>query len=89
VRTRREKTDIEGEERRCRMCDEEKETIEHSWNGCSEIREGEKGSGRNTESRRKGDRMDERYMEKEGQNGKTKGWGIERKMLLFGNYFYF
>jgi hypothetical protein len=27
--------------------------------------------------------MDERDMEKEGQNGKRKGWCIERKMLLF------
>jgi hypothetical protein len=26
--------------------------------------------------------MDERIMEKEGQNGKRKGWGIERKMLF-------
>jgi hypothetical protein len=25
--------------------------------------------------------MGERDMEKEGQNGKRKGWGIERKML--------
>jgi hypothetical protein len=33
---------MEGEERRCRMCYEERETIEHMWNG-------EKGTGRNTE----------------------------------------
>jgi hypothetical protein len=26
--------------------------------------------------------MDERDMRKEGQNGKRKGWGIERKMLF-------
>jgi hypothetical protein len=36
------------EERRCRICYEERE-MEHMWNGCSEIREGEKGTGRNTE----------------------------------------
>jgi hypothetical protein len=29
---------MEGEERRCRMCNEERETMEHMWNGCSEMR---------------------------------------------------
>jgi hypothetical protein len=33
---------IEGKERGCRMCDEERETIEHMWNGCSEMRERER-----------------------------------------------
>jgi hypothetical protein len=28
--------------------------------------------------------MEERDMEEEGQNGKRKGWGIERKMFFFG-----
>jgi hypothetical protein len=28
--------------------------------------------------------MDERDMEQEGQNGKRKGLGIERKMIFFG-----
>jgi hypothetical protein len=28
-----------GDERRCRMCYEERETIEHMWNRCSEMRE--------------------------------------------------
>jgi hypothetical protein len=28
--------------------------------------------------------MDERDMEKEEQNGKRKGWGIERRMFFFG-----
>jgi hypothetical protein len=47
---------MEGDERRCRMCYEDSETIEHMWNGCSEMREregekerereGEKGTGR-------------------------------------------
>jgi hypothetical protein len=32
-----------GEQRRCRMCYEEREeTIEHMWNGCSEMRERER-----------------------------------------------
>jgi hypothetical protein len=35
----------DGEERRCRMCYEATETIEHTWNGCREMREKE----RNTE----------------------------------------
>jgi hypothetical protein len=30
---------MEGEERRCGMCYEERETIGHMWNGCSEMRE--------------------------------------------------
>jgi hypothetical protein len=33
---------IEGEERGCRMCYEERETIERMWNGCNEMREGER-----------------------------------------------
>jgi hypothetical protein len=33
---------IEEAERRCRMCYEETETIEHMWNGCSETRERER-----------------------------------------------
>jgi hypothetical protein len=32
----------EAEERRCRMCNEERETIEYMWNGCSEMRETER-----------------------------------------------
>jgi hypothetical protein len=42
---------MEGEETRCRMCYEEKETIELIWNRCSEMREREeeKETGRNTE----------------------------------------
>jgi hypothetical protein len=31
----------EGEERRCRMCREESETIEHMWSGCDEMRKRE------------------------------------------------
>jgi hypothetical protein len=32
----------EGEESRSRMCNEEREKIEHMWNGCSKMREREK-----------------------------------------------
>jgi hypothetical protein len=47
---------MEGVERRCRMCYEERETIKHM---CRNERE-ERRKGRNTERRRKGDKMDER-----------------------------
>jgi hypothetical protein len=42
----------EGEERRCKMCYEEREreTIEHMWNGCGEMRE--RGRERNWEKYR-------------------------------------
>jgi hypothetical protein len=35
---------MEEEEKRCRMCYkcEERETIEHMWNGCGEMRERER-----------------------------------------------
>jgi hypothetical protein len=32
----------EGEERSCRMCREDRETIEHMWSACGEITEREK-----------------------------------------------
>jgi hypothetical protein len=36
----------EGEKRRCRMCYEERQTIGHMWNGCSEMKErGRVGTG--------------------------------------------
>jgi hypothetical protein len=56
---------MEGEERGFKMYyverERERETIEHMWNKCSELREreGENGKGRNSEERRK-DKMDER-----------------------------
>jgi hypothetical protein len=33
---------MEGKERKCRMCNEEREIIEDMWNGCSEMRERER-----------------------------------------------
>jgi hypothetical protein len=33
---------MKAEERRCRMCYEEVETIGHIWNGCREMRERER-----------------------------------------------
>jgi hypothetical protein len=42
VETRR-KIPVDGRrKRRCRMCYEKRETIEHMWNGCSEMREMER-----------------------------------------------
>jgi hypothetical protein len=68
---------MEGEERRCRMRFEERETIEHMWKGCSEMRErerereGERGRGEilNEDGRE----MDERDIEEEGKNRKKRG----------------
>jgi hypothetical protein len=67
---------MEEEERMCRMCREERETIEHMWRGCGEMRE------REEKRRRKRDRMDERGMEEEVKNREGEGWGIERKMYV-------
>jgi hypothetical protein len=50
---------MEGEERRCRMCYEQRETIEHMSNGCSEIREG-LGKKRGEILNEDGREMDER-----------------------------
>jgi hypothetical protein len=33
---------MEREEKRCRMCDEAREIIEHIWNGCREMRKRER-----------------------------------------------
>jgi hypothetical protein len=51
VGTRREKTGIGWNQRKvgAEFAMRREKTMEHMWNGCSEIREGEKGTGRNTE----------------------------------------
>jgi hypothetical protein len=63
----RENTSIGRKERKEGAEWGERETIEHMWNGCSEIREGRERNGEKywmkTEER---DIMDERNMEKEG-----------------------
>jgi hypothetical protein len=63
VGTRRERTGTgwRNRKRMCRMCREERETIEHMWRGCGKMR----------------DRMDERGMEEEGKDREEEGWGIE------------
>jgi hypothetical protein len=32
--------------------------------------------------------MNERVMEKEGQNGKRKGWGIKKNVIFYGNCYF-
>jgi hypothetical protein len=85
VETRTEKTGIGRKERKeGAECAMRRETIEHIWNGCREMKERErkergeilKGKGRH--------RMDERDMEKEAHNGKRDGWRIETKKFFLG-----
>jgi hypothetical protein len=46
-------------------------------------RDGEKETGRNTEVRRKGDRMDKRDMEDEGKDREGERWAIGIKKVIF------
>jgi hypothetical protein len=57
---------MEVEERRCRMCFEERETIGRMWNGCSEMRERERKE------------RGEIQNEDRGETGWTKG-GMKRR----------
>jgi hypothetical protein len=50
----------EEEERRCRICNEARETIGHMWNGCSEMRERERKEQGEILNE---DGKDERYIE--------------------------
>jgi hypothetical protein len=50
----------EGEERRCRICNEARETIGHMWNECSEMRERERKEQGEILNE---DGKDERYIE--------------------------
>jgi hypothetical protein len=59
----------------------ERETIEHMWNESSERKERERKE-RGEILTEDGDRMDERYIEKERQNGK-KGVGDRKKNVIF------
>jgi hypothetical protein len=67
---------IEGEERRCRMYYEERETIEHMWNGCSEMRERE----RKERGEIQNEHINEREIEEEGNDRKRKRWRIGKKI---------
>jgi hypothetical protein len=69
---KREKKKYDGE---IQMCREERETIEHMWSGCGEMRE--------REGKERGEIMSEDGrdigMEEGGKDREGEGWGIERK----------
>jgi hypothetical protein len=75
---------MEGEERRCAECAmrRERQTIEHMWNGCSEIREEKEREGILNEDGRQIGLMKEIYLEEKGKNRKGKEWGIEILFFL-------
>jgi hypothetical protein len=78
---------MEGEEIRSRMCYEEREAIEHMWNGCSEMREWEgKERGEILNEDGRGDKMDERDMEEERKEREGERGRIGIKKLIFGNF---
>jgi hypothetical protein len=82
VGTKNEKTGIGWKERKeGAECARERETIEHMWNESSERKERERKE-RGEILTEDGDRMDERYIEKERQNGK-KGVGDRKKNVIF------
>jgi hypothetical protein len=66
---------MEGEEGR--MCHEERERDNraHVERMLRNEREGGKETGRNTERKRKGDKIDERDMEEEGKDREGEWWG--------------
>jgi hypothetical protein len=77
-----------GEEKKWRMCYGERKTIEHMWNGWSEMREREgKERGEILNEEGKGDWMDERVFEEGGKdkegNGKHKGYFWKFLELIF------
>jgi hypothetical protein len=76
---------MEGEEIRSRMCYEEREAIEHMWNGSSEMRERE-GKERGEILNGRGDKMDERDMEEERKEREGERGRIEIKKFIFGNF---
>jgi hypothetical protein len=80
---------MEGEERRCRMCYEERKTIEHMWNECNEMRERERKRKEREEILNE-DGREIRWMneiwKRRGKNRKRKGWRIEIKMLFLCLY---
>jgi hypothetical protein len=51
------------------------------WNGCGQMRKRER---KEQGEILKGDGMDERDMEQEGQNRRRNGWRVERKKNFFG-----
>jgi hypothetical protein len=78
-----------NEKRENRYWTEEEERRSRMWSVCGVMRErGGKGTGRNTERKRKENRMDERHMEEERKDRKKKGWGIGKNVNFLQLYFY-
>jgi hypothetical protein len=75
--TRGEETGIGWKERK-KVLWGERETIEHMWNGCNEMRK-RKSRGEIQNEDRRLDKMDERDMEEEGKDRKRKVLGIVKK----------
>jgi hypothetical protein len=86
-KTRREKRGrMEGEEIRSRMCYEEREAIEHMWNGCSEMREGrerKRGEILNDEGEI---RWIKEIWKRRERKEKERGWRIGIEKVIFGNF---
>jgi hypothetical protein len=67
---------MEREQRRCRMCYEERETIEHMWNGCSDMRK-KKRKGRGEILNEEGRKI--KWMKEIDGKEKWKRKGSDRK----------
>jgi hypothetical protein len=73
-----------GKERSCRMCNEERETMEHMWNGCSEMRDKERKERGEILN---GDGREIRWMKeiwKRRERIEKERGGDSKKMLIFG-----
>jgi hypothetical protein len=82
VGTRREKTGIGWKEKKAECATRERQLSRCGMDVRNE-RDGEKETGRNTEVRRKGDRMDKRDMEDEGKDREGERWAIGIKKVIF------
>jgi hypothetical protein len=70
------------------MCYEERETIEHMWNGCSEMRRGGERSGEKEiqkEDGRETGRMKEVWKRRQRME-RERGGGQKLKLFFFGNF---
>jgi hypothetical protein len=73
----------EREERRCRMCPEESETIEHMWSGCDEIRERE---GREQREILSEDGRGIGWMKEVWKRRERERWEYEFKKVMLGSF---
>jgi tRNA A37 N6-isopentenylltransferase MiaA len=80
---------MEGEERRCRICCDEKETTEHMWNGCREMKERERkklGEILNEDEREI--RWMKEIWRRSEKIEKERSGGQEKKVNFWNCYFY-